>query len=183
MISLFHVLEERNFNLEGGINLSAIIAAVISAVIVIADQVIKYFVYENLQGVDSVPFIGNLLTLTYVENRGAAFGMLQNMSWLFAIITIVMIVLFFYIIINKKINSKFFITCTALIIGGGVGNLIDRIFRGFVIDYLQLSFFPYVCNLADYCITIGAVMLIIYVLFYYGKNDKKKIEKVKKNDG
>ncbi len=153
--------------------MTAIITALLSVVIVVADQVIKYFVVENLQGIDSIPFIGNLLTLTYVENRGAAFGMMQNMSWLFAIITVLMIALFFFIIIKKKITSKFFALSTVLIVGGGLGNLIDRIFRGFVVDYLQLSFFPYVCNLADYCITIGAFMLIIFVLFFYGKGEKK----------
>lgn len=158
--------------------MTAIIAAVLSAVIVVADQVIKYFVVENLQGIDNVPFIGDLLTLTYVENRGAAFGMMQNMSWLFAVITVLMIALFFYIIIKKKITSKFFIACTVLIIGGGVGNLIDRIFRGFVVDYLRLSFFPYICNLADYCITVGAVLLIIYVLFFYGKDNRNKPKQV-----
>lgn len=168
--------------MKGGIALAAIIAAILSVIIIVADQVIKYFVVENLQGIDKVPFIGSLLTLTYVENRGAAFGMMQNMSWLFAIITVLMIALFFYIIIKKKITSKFFIACTVLIVGGGVGNLIDRIFRGFVVDYLQLSFFPYVCNLADYCITVGAVMLIIYVMFFYGKSNKNEPKKVSDND-
>lgn len=162
--------------------MAALVAAILSALIVVADQVIKYLVFENLQGIDSLPFIGNLLTLTYVENRGAAFGMFQNMSWLFAVITVIMIALFFYIIIKKKITNKLFLACVVLIIGGGVGNLIDRVFRGFVIDYLQLSFFPYVCNFADYCITIGAAMLIIYVLFFYGKKDSHKSKKVTEND-
>lgn len=66
----------------GGVILAAIITAVISAVLVIIDQVIKYFVLGNLQSGDNVPFIGNLLTLTYVENRGAVFGIMQNMSWI-----------------------------------------------------------------------------------------------------
>lgn len=152
--------------------MAAIITAVISAVIVIIDQLAKYFVVQNLQGGDSVPFIGQLLTLTYVENRGAAFGMMQNMSWLFALITIAMIVLFFYIIIKKKITSRLFLSAVTLIIGGGIGNLIDRLFRGFVVDYLQLSFFPPVCNLADYCITIGAALMVVYVLFFGEKKEK-----------
>ena len=92
----------------GGVILAAIITAVISAVLVIIDQVIKYFVLGNLHSGDNVPFIGNLLTLTYVENRGAVFGIMQNMSWLFAIITILMIALFFYVIIKKKITNKLF---------------------------------------------------------------------------
>ena len=63
-------------------------------------------------------------------------------------------------------QCKFFYICSALIVGGGIGNLIDRIFYGYVIDYLSLSFFPPVCNFADYCITAGTVMLIIYVMFF-----------------
>ena len=152
--------------------MTAIITAIISAFIVIIDQVIKYFVLGNLQSGDNVPFIGNLLTLTYVENRGAVFGIMQNMSWLFAIITVIMIAVFFYVIIKKKITNKLFLTSVILIIGGGVGNLIDRVFRGFVIDYLQLSFFPPVCNFADYCITIGAVLMIIFVMFLGDKKDE-----------
>lgn len=153
--------------------MAAIITAVISAVLVIIDQVIKYFVLGNLHNGDNVPFIGNLLTLTYVENRGAVFGIMQNMSWLFAIITILMIALFFYVIIKKKITNKLFLTSVTLIIGGGIGNLIDRLFRGFVVDYLQLSFFPPVCNFADYCITIGAVLMVVFVLFFSDKKEDK----------
>lgn len=162
--------------------MTAIITAVISAIIVVIDQVIKYFVVENLQSGDNVPFIGNLLTLTYVENRGAVFGIMQNMSWLFAIITMVMIAIFFYIIIKKKITNKLFISGIILVIGGGIGNLIDRLFRGFVVDYLQLSFFPPVCNFADYCITIGAVLMVIFVLFFSEKKDENKLEKVDANE-
>ena len=97
----------------GGVILAAIITAVISAILVIIDQVIKYFVLGNLHSGDNVPFIGNLLTLTYVENRGAVFGIMQNMSWIFAIITILMVALFFYVIIKKKI-TKCKYSCTAV---------------------------------------------------------------------
>jgi len=84
-----------------------------------------------------------------------------------------MVALFFYVIIKKKITNKLFLTSVTLIIGGGIGNLIDRLFRGFVVDYLQLSFFPPVCNFADYCITIGAVLMVVFVLFFSDKKDDK----------
>ncbi len=126
----------------GGVILAAIITAVISAVLVIIDQVIKYFVLGNLHSGDNVPFIGNLLTLTYVENRGAVFGIMQNMSWIFAIITILMVALFFYVIIKKKITNKLFLTSVTLIIGGGIGNpnrptfqrLCCRLFTAFILS-------------------------------------------------
>ncbi|RGH89804.1 signal peptidase II [Ruminococcus bromii] len=68
----------------------------------------------------------------------------------------------------------------ALIIGGGIGNLIDRIFYGFVVDYISVSFFPPVCNFADYCITVGTLLLIVYVLFF--SNVMKSEKKVNKSN-
>ncbi|MDD6488308.1 MAG: signal peptidase II [Clostridia bacterium] len=151
---------------------------ILSAVIVIIDQVIKYFVLEFLVPVGSVTVIDNLLSLVYVENRGAAFGIFQNQVWIFAVITLLMIAVFVYILISGKIKGKLFTTAAILIIGGGIGNLIDRIFRGFVVDYLSLSFFPPVCNFADYCITIGAVLFIISIFI----TSDKKSEKTLKSD-
>lgn len=144
-----------------------------AAVLVIIDQVIKYFVVENLAPSGSVSVIDNLFSLTYVENRGVAFGMFQNHVWLFAILTILLIAVFIWLILSKKLEGKLFLTAAALMIGGGIGNLIDRIWRGFVVDYLSLSFFSPVCNFADYCITIGAFLFVIVILFFSGKDKKQ----------
>ncbi|MGN1458004.1 MAG: signal peptidase II [Acutalibacteraceae bacterium] len=160
---------------------------ILSAVIVIIDQIIKYFVLEFLAPVGSVTVIDNLFSLVYVENRGAAFGIFQNQVWIFALITVLMIAVFVYILVSGKIKGKLFTTSAILIIGGGIGNLIDRIFRGFVVDYLSVSFFPPVCNFADYCITIGAVLFIISMFITSDKKSEKtlKTESVNmdKNDG
>ena len=80
-------------------------------------------------------------------------------------------------IIKNGNKSKLFSISAALIIGGGIGNLIDRIFLGYVIDYLQLSFFSPVCNFADYCISIGTVLLVINLLLFSDMKDEKKIDK------
>ena len=133
------------------------------------DQIIKYFVFENLTRNGSVDVIPNLLSLVYVENRGVAFGMFQNMQWLFSVFTVVIIGVFIFIILKRYFSGKLFYISSALIIGGGIGNLIDRLFRGFVIAYLQLSFFSPVCNFADYCVTIGAALFIISMFM----SDKK----------
>lgn len=151
---------------------------ILSAVIIVIDQIIKYFVLEFLAPVGSVTVIDNLFSLVYVENRGAAFGIFQNQVWIFALITVLMIAFFVYILISGKIKGKLFTTSAILIIGGGIGNLIDRIFRGFVVDYLSVSFFPPVCNFADYCITIGAVLFIISMFI----TSDKKSEKTLKSD-
>lgn len=160
---------------------------ILSAVIVIIDQIIKYFVLEFLAPVGSVKVIDNLFSLVYVENRGAAFGIFQNQVWIFALITVLMIAVFVYILVSGKIKGKLFTTSAILIIGGGIGNLIDRIFRGFVVDYLSVSFFPPVCNFADYCITIGAVLFIISMFITSDKKSEKTLKsdsvKLNKNDG
>lgn len=145
--------------------------AVLAAVI---DQIIKYFVNTNLKPVGSVDVIPNLFSLSYVENRGAAFGMLADARWIFIVFTVIVTAVFIVVVIKNRINSKLFAASAILIIGGGIGNLIDRIFLGYVIDYLSLSFFPPVCNFADYCITVGAVLLIIYMGFFSKAFDKKK---------
>ena len=86
-----------------------------------------------------------------------------------------MLVIIIFYMFKKRPQGKFFYICAGMIIGGGIGNLIDRVLYGYVIDYLSLSFFSPVCNFADYCITIGTVMLMIYILFfsYVAKNTKK----------
>lgn len=152
-----------------------LLVIILSAVIVGIDQLIKYFVYNFLKPVGSVDVIPGLFSLDYVENKGAAFGMMANMRWVFIVFTIVVIAIILYVVFKKKITNKLFIASAILLIGGGIGNLIDRIFLGFVIDYLSVSFFPPVCNFADYCITIGTVLLLVYLLFFsdYFKSNKK----------
>ncbi len=151
------------------------VALIIGIVLVALDQIIKYFVTVYLQPVGSVSVIDNLLSLTYVENRGVAFGMFSDMRWIFVVLTTVMLAIIIFYMFKKRPNGKFFYICAGMIIGGGIGNLIDRVLYGYVIDYLSLSFFSPVCNFADYCITIGTVLLMIYILFFSDvvKNSKK----------
>jgi len=144
----------------------SILYLAIALLIAVVDQVIKYFVLVYLEPANSVTAIPYILDLVYVENRGVAFGMFQDMRWLFISITSIVIVAFMFLLIKNKGESSLFSIASTLIIGGGVGNLIDRIAHGFVVDYLKLSFFPPVCNFADYCITAGTVLLVIYLLFY-----------------
>ena len=154
------------------------IALIIGVVIALLDQIIKYFVSVYLQPVGTVNVIDGLFKLTYVENRGVAFGMFTDMRWIFVALTTVMLALIIFYMFKKRPNGKFFYFSSALIIGGGIGNLIDRIFYGYVIDYLSLSFFSPVCNFADYCITAGTVMLVIYLLFFADRSqDIKRVEK------
>lgn len=157
----------------------AFVALILAAVLAMIDQIIKYFVTIYLQPVGTVSVIDNLFKLTYVENRGVAFGMFSDMRWIFVAFTLILIIAIIIIMFTKRPKGTFLYICFALIIGGGIGNLIDRIFYGYVIDYLSISFFPPVCNFADYCITAGTVMLVIYVLFFSEllNSNSKKVKK------
>ena len=152
-----------------------LLVLILSVVVAAVDYILKLLVINNFKPVGTVEVIPGLFSLKYVENKGAAFGMLSDARWIFIAFTIVIIIALIIIMIRKNINSKLFNIAAILIIGGGIGNLIDRIFYGYVVDYLSISFFPPVCNFADYCITIGAVLMVIYLLFFsdFIKKDKK----------
>ena len=149
----------------------------VSALIAGIDQAIKYFVVQDLMPIKEVKVIDGLFSLVYVENRGVALGMMQNHVWLFAVITVLLIAVLLFFIISKKFTGKLFIISTMLLIGGGIGNFADRVTKGFVVDYLSVSFFPPVCNFADYCITVGAVLLIISMIM--SDMSKKPSDKLK----
>ena len=145
-----------------------------SLLVVLIDYIIKLLVINNLNPIGSITLIPGLFSLTYVENKGAAFGMLANARWIFIVFTLAVIIFLIIFLFWKRPTSKLVNVALILIIGGGLGNLIDRIFYGYVVDYLSISFFPPVCNFADYCVTVGAGLLVIYLLFFsdYMKKDK-----------
>lgn len=160
----------------------AFISLAIGLLLAALDQVIKYFISTDLKPVGTVTVIDNILDFTYVENSGVAFGMFSGMRWIFIALTAVLICAIVIYIFRKKPQSKLFYACVALIVGGGIGNLIDRIFYGYVIDYISLSFFNPVCNFADYCITAGTVLLVIYVLFFTKEIKEQKKVKASKDE-
>lgn len=153
----------------------------IAILIVVADRLLKLLVTNTIMTDGPVSLLNGLISFQYVENRGVAFGLMQNMQWIFIILTSAVVLAIIIYIFVKRPKSKLMLISFALILGGGIGNLIDRAFIGYVIDYIKLSFFPPVCNLADYAITIGTALLIIYVLFVSDvfANDKKKSDKGK----
>ena len=155
-----------------------VIALIIAAFVALLDQIIKYSVVNNIKPHGTVSIISGVLNITYVENRGVAFGMFTDMRWIFVALTALMIFAIIFYMFKKRPEGKFFYIVAGLIIGGGLGNLYDRIVNGYVIDYISLSFFPPICNFADYCITVGVILLIFYVLFKPSRKNKK----VKKND-
>ena len=152
----------------------------IIVVIPLLAELIRFFVVAELMGGGSVTAVPYILDLTYSENRGVAFGLFQNSTVFFAITTSIVIIIFGYLLYKNYKKSKLFSIAASLIVGGGLGNLFERVTYGYVVDYLRLSFFPPVCNFADYCITAGTVCLIVYLLFF--SDLLKSKDKVKSDD-
>ena len=155
------------------------IIALISAVLfVVIDQLSKWLVVQNLGNGGSVTVIPGLLDFTYSENDGMAFGLGSDaFRWIFIIVTVIVSGILIYLMFRPEFKSRLYFASVACIVGGGVGNLIDRVLNGYVVDFLSLSFFSPICNFADYCITAGTVLLIIYILFYFDKKPAVKAEK------
>lgn len=152
----------------------AVIALLAAVVLAAADQLIKVLVLGHLKPVGSISIIDNFFSLTYVENYGAAFGILQNQKWLFIVLTAIISCIIIYALFAYKSHTFLSYSAAILILAGGIGNIIDRIRLGFVVDYLSFSFFSPVFNFADCCVTVGTVLLIIHVLFFSEKGHAPK---------
>jgi len=148
------------------------------------DQATKWYFYVNRLEFDRFPVIKDFFYLTYVENRGAAFGILQNFRWIFIVLTVIVVgAMIWYFIRNK---NRVLRLSLALLISGAVGNFIDRALRGFVVDFLDFYPFGYdfpVFNVADICINVGVFFLIIYVVFIYQEPKKAVIGSEEVPDG
>lgn len=158
-----------------------IVLLVISALLVAADQVSKYFISAHLPRGEQIRVIPYLFNFTYVENKGAAWGMLANNRWIFIVISSIAIAAIALVLLYTAKNKKFFVASLVLIFAGGIGNMIDRTANGYVVDFIQFDFFQSfpVFNVADSYVTIGGAMLLIYVLFI----DRSFLSGSKKDNG
>ncbi len=158
--------------------MQALLMAVFAAVIVAADQFTKYLTVANIPLYGKVEVLTGVVGLTYVQNFGAAFSSFQGMQWLFAIIFLLFTVA---IVWEYRKRSMAFTTfewwCIAAIYGGGLGNMVDRVRLGYVVDMIETQFirFP-VFNVADCFITCGCIALIGHLILFnkaFWKEDKK----------
>ncbi len=149
----------------------------IAVLLIIIDQAIKFWAASSLKLIPTIPLIQDVLHLTYRENKGAAFSILEGKTFFLIIITAAMLLVMLYILLKKVMTHPVIVSAFSLIIAGGIGNLIDRIFRpgGIVVDYIdfRLINFP-VFNFADICVVIGTALFIIYLIFLEPKEEKKK---------
>ena len=134
--------------------------------IVLIDQISKNYIYQNKVQYDNiVSVIEGILNFTYVENTGIAFGIFSDFDGLkvvFIVVPILITLYLFSLLNNKEFQNPFSHISLLLIISGAIGNIIDRIFRGYVIDFIQfdIDIFPYIFNIADSSVTIGLLLLL-----------------------
>lgn len=157
--------------------MSAILAIICGVLIVVADQLTKYLVMQNMQIGQVITVIPNLLNFNRIPpNAGAAFGILEGKTWFLITLTLIIMVICVCMLIRKTFNSRLMFWALCLVLSGGVGNMIDRVFRGGnVVDFLEFGFvrFP-VFNVADCAVTVGAVMIVIYFVMDFIRDAKKK---------
>ncbi len=151
----------------------------IAAIVIMIDQIVKLLIRTKMKINTSIPIIPDIFNLTYTENKGAAFSILQNTQILLIIVGLVFLYLLDYYIKKEKKFSKLSIISLGLIIGGIVGNLVDRILLHAVVDYLDFTLinFP-IFNIADSCITIGVILFIISTI-KEEVEEKKKVPEIK----
>jgi len=150
---------------------------VINSILITIDQIFKYYILINKENLPN-NIINGVLNFTYCENRGIAFGIGQGGAKIFALMTLLMIIVAL-IYIAFKFNKLKDLTVfgIALVISGGIGNLIDRLFRGYVIDYIDFSEivdFP-IFNFADICIVVGVIIIGISYLKNEGGEVNERI--------
>ncbi|AXQ78869.1 signal peptidase II [Streptococcus chenjunshii] len=126
------------------------------------DQLSKYWIVRHLNHGETVPFWPGVFSLTYLRNYGAAFSILQNQRWLFAVITVAVLAFALYYLMSNIKGDLWLLAGLLLIIVGGLGNFIDRIRLGYVVDMINLEFIEFaVFNVADSYLTVGVFLLII----------------------
>lgn len=157
-------------------HVGVIVSLFCALAVVVLDQVSKYLIVDTLkvEG-NSVTVINGFLDFTLSYNDGMAFGLGSSVfRWVFVAIMVIVGGILIYLMFKPKYNNLLYLSAASLVIGGGIGNAIDRVLNGYVVDFLALSFFPPICNIADYAITVGTILLLIYVIFVYGKEEKNK---------
>ena len=160
-----------------------ILLSVIGASILV-DQIVKIIISSTMSVGETIPVIKDIFHFTYIRNEGAAFGMLSEHRWVFMIISSVAIVAM-CIYLFKFCKERMLVRIgIALVIGGGIGNMIDRIFLGYVVDMIDCRFIDfYVFNVADSCVCVGAGIVFLGVLLDTIKEIKEsKAKKLAENN-
>ncbi len=161
-----------------------VIASIVGLLVIAADQLTKYLVITNFKLGESQTVIKGVINFTYINNGGAAFGILQNKTWILLAITFFMLIICVGMLIKKTYRTPLMYWAVVLILAGGIGNMIDRLFRkGQVVDFIEAAFvdFP-VFNVADISVCVGAGLVFLYFITDLVRDTKRKPQSIDADD-
>lgn len=140
-----------------------IIYYLIALIIIIFDQWTKYWTVTNIPLHETIDAIPGLFSLTYYQNRGAAWNILEGQMWFFFIVTVIVVAAVIYYMQKNARQHPLFGVSLAFVLGGALGNFIDRMRLGYVVDMVKLDFFNFpIFNVADAALTVGIVLLFVF---------------------
>ncbi len=158
------------------------ISLAVIAVLVAIDRLTKYIAVSTVKIDGPSEFFGGLFQFRYVENSGAAFSSFSDKTEILTVVTVVIIIFCLFLLLSRRLKPLFINVCLLLVTAGGIGNVIDRISYGFVVDFIEPLFIDFaVFNFADCCITVGAFMLIGFEIYELIKERKKLNNHDRKN--
>lgn len=165
------------------VTLKMVINVILFAVLVFLDQLTKILAVGHLKGQDEIVWIPGVFELRYLENRGAAFGMLQEKQWVFLIIAALFLIIACMALVKIPNDRKYWLLRLTIILiaSGALGNMVDRFANRFVVDFFYFSLinFP-IFNVADIYVSVGCALMVILILFVYKEEDLKFFERKKK---
>lgn len=149
------------------------VCGALTLLVVLLDYITKRIVSGNMVLYQSIPVIKGVFNITYVKNTGASFGMMAGARWFFVAVTVILIAAVIYYAVKNKIIDKLFLVSASFVVGGGIGNLIDRIATGAVVDFFDFCLINFaIFNVADCFVVVGVILMAIY----YIKEEKTKKE-------
>lgn len=156
-----------------------LVSTIVAVLLVAVDQIVKNWAAETLTKGD-IAIIENVLYLKYAENTGVAFSMFSDNRWILVGVTSIMLAAVLAFFLSGKVSGKLEVFSLSLLLSGGVGNLIDRVSLGYVIDYIDVRIINFaIFNIADICICVGAFLLCVAVYFSDKKEKEEKSAKEK----
>ena len=147
----------------------------ITVIIVLLDQITKFAVVKNMYLFQKITVIDGFFDLYYVRNDGAGLGLFSNARWLFMSFTTIVIIFTVILLIKNYFSNGMAFLSIVFILSGGIGNMIDRVLFGEVVDFFQfqIKYFDFIFNIADVFITFGTIMFAVYYIYFHDKNKGK----------
>lgn len=150
----------------------------LAAVLVLVDQLTKYLTVQNIELHEIIPVVPDVFSLTYIQNTGAAWSILEGRMIFFYVVTVIVVAGIVYNLHKYGHESKLFAVSLAFVLGGALGNFIDRLVHQYVIDMIRLEFIDFpIFNIADAALTVGVLLMIVYIFFFEEEKTQKQPKK------